>query len=233
MAGCGCDECARKKAMLEALSFAGETPLSAELRQDLDRHSRRVELASATAGDVASRCLQTSAARAWLSYDPDVLLPTPFDAFLLSGHCEEVEWPEALRPMEEVNICFILGCGRSGSTIFAEILSHYRSLIFLNEPRQLWIPAAPSFDVWSTAAPRRGGSLSAGDPSALAQVLAHHYRRIAALVRKESQEPVWILEKFPEHAFRVDFLRELCEQGLGPSRARFLHLRRDGLAVAR
>ena len=27
---------------------------------------------------------------------------------------------------QDVSICYIVGCGRSGSTIFAEILSHYR-----------------------------------------------------------------------------------------------------------
>ncbi|CAE7597170.1 unnamed protein product [Symbiodinium natans] len=138
--------------------------------------------------DVVKRCLQPSSARPWLLYDPDVFLPTPFDAFLLSGDCAEVQWPEDLQPAEEVNICFLLGCGRSGSTICAEILSHYRSLIFLNEPRQLWIPAAPFFDVWSAAAPDRGGRLTGGDAQALAKAMTSHYRRLASAVRGDSQE---------------------------------------------
>jgi hypothetical protein len=28
------------------------------------------------------------------SYDPDVFLPTPFDAFVLSGHCPKIQWPQ-------------------------------------------------------------------------------------------------------------------------------------------
>jgi len=42
-----------------------------------------------------------------------------------------------------------------------------------------------------------------------------------------------VLEKFPEHAFRLPFLATICERGLGPGTCSFVHLIRDGVDVAR
>ncbi|CAL1167361.1 unnamed protein product [Cladocopium goreaui] len=221
---CTCDECARKAALLPALQLAG-VPLAAELEKDLQRHAQRVRLGSAASGGV-QRSVGT---RKWLSYDPDVFLPTPFDAFVLSGHCPKIQWPQHEHSRKDVSICYIVGCGRSGSTIFAEILSHYRSVLFLNEPRQLWLEHLP-LDVWSTQGqgvlcPEVGPR----DLLQLADAMRSSYSRAAELLLPEVEtQPVTVLEKLPEHVFRVALLRRLWG-----GTARFIFLRRDGLAVAR
>ncbi|CAJ1441844.1 unnamed protein product [Effrenium voratum] len=219
-AGCGCDECARKALLLPALRLAG-VPLAEQLQQELQRHAKRAALGRQMTGGLQ----RGPGSRSWLPYDPDVFLPKHFDAFLLSGVCPPLQWPEAT-PDKEVQVCYVIGCGRSGSTILSEILSHY-SLVFLNEPRQLWLPHLP-LDVWSA---KSDGQLTpqVSDLEHLAAAMKSNYRRAAALLAPGAQEPVLILEKFPEHAFRVDLLRELG-RGLG---ARFLHLVRQGLPVAR
>ena len=129
MEGCACDECARKASLLPALRLAG-VPLALELERDLERHKRRRALGLTASGDV----VRGQGNRPWLAYDPDAFLPRPYDGFLLSGHCPQVRWP--LEDEKEVRACYLVGCGRSGSTIFAEILSHYRRSLKKKSPRR-------------------------------------------------------------------------------------------------
>ena len=43
---------------------------------------------------------------------------------------------------------FIVGCGRSGTTVLGTALSKHKDVTFLNEPRHLWFCAYPETDVW-------------------------------------------------------------------------------------
>lgn len=56
---------------------------------------------------------------------------------------------------------FIVGCGRSGTTLVCEALSTVCHVHALNEARVLWLAACPALDVWSSKAPGRGGCLDA------------------------------------------------------------------------
>src|SRR5215212_6691597 len=64
----------------------------------------------------------------------------------------------ALLPVQGVSRpVFILGCGRSGTTIFGAALSKHKSITYLNEPRHLWFAAYPETDIWTQRAARRKG----------------------------------------------------------------------------
>ncbi|CAE8693309.1 unnamed protein product [Polarella glacialis] len=99
-------------------------------------------------------------------------------------------------------------------------------------------------DVWSTAANDRAGRLqfspreansSAMHPGGLPvhQAMAAAYKDIAHLAGVDASRGSIILEKFPEHAFRIGLLEEISASGLGPGRCTFIHLWRNGVEVAR
>ena len=44
---------------------------------------------------------------------------------------------------------FIIGCGRSGTTILGKTLSKHPDIKYLNERRDLWHRAYPEFDIWN------------------------------------------------------------------------------------
>ncbi|ETN97761.1 hypothetical protein RFI_39764 [Reticulomyxa filosa] len=46
---------------------------------------------------------------------------------------------------------YIFGCGRSGTTLVGQILACCEDVLFLNEPRSLWLTVCPELDVWSLA----------------------------------------------------------------------------------
>jgi Sulfotransferase family len=120
---------------------------------------------------------------------------------------------------------FLLGCGRSGTTILGRTLAEHRALHYLNEPRDLWIRAYPRCDVWSRLAQRRGGRLVLTDADAAWWRTARLSRLFTSSVLRAGR--LRLLEKLPVNAFRVRFLRALFPDAL------FVHLLRNGMEVAR
>jgi hypothetical protein len=45
---------------------------------------------------------------------------------------------------------FIIGCGRSGTTILGATLAQHQLVTYLNEPCHLWFSAYPETDIWDT-----------------------------------------------------------------------------------
>ena len=45
-------------------------------------------------------------------------------------------------------VCFIAGCGRSGTTFLGRILSMHPGIAYLEEPRNYWIAINKKTDVW-------------------------------------------------------------------------------------
>ena len=43
---------------------------------------------------------------------------------------------------------FIIGCGRSGTTILGKTLSNHPKIKYLNERRDLWHKSYPEFNIW-------------------------------------------------------------------------------------
>jgi len=120
---------------------------------------------------------------------------------------------------------FIIGCGRSGTTIFGTALSKHRDITYLNEPHHLWFSAYPETDIWTHKANHREGKLF------LTSNDAHPRKRkkLSRLFQFEtvvSGKPI-LVEKLPINNFRLEFIKENFPD------ARFIHIYRNGLEVAR
>lgn len=120
---------------------------------------------------------------------------------------------------------FIVGCGRSGTTVFGTALSKHRSITYLNEPRQLWFSAYPEADIWSSEAESRNGKLV----FTAADVTAKQTAKLSRLFKCETvirNRPV-LVEKLPINTFRLGFINAMFPD------ARYIHIYRNGLEVAR
>lgn len=114
---------------------------------------------------------------------------------------------------------FILGTGRSGTTILGIVLSMHQDVGFLNEPKALWHALHPGEDLIGSysRAPARY-RLSAEDVS---MTLREGAKRLfgAYLFTSINKR---IVDKYPELIFRVPFVKAIFPD------ARFLFLSRDG-----
>jgi hypothetical protein len=119
---------------------------------------------------------------------------------------------------------FILGTGRSGTTVLGKILSLHREVGWLNEPKLLWHVACPYEDLNGnyTSEPARY-RLVEEDAREVTRVairnLYAHYLRSTRNSR--------VLDKYPELIFRVPFIRRIFPD------ARFLLLVRNGYDTCR
>jgi hypothetical protein len=123
------------------------------------------------------------------------------------------------------NPIFIIGCGRSGTTILGKSLSKHRRITYLNEPRHLWLSVFPETDIWTSKAYSRNGKLFLTE----ADVDFNKGKKLSRLFRFKTivnLRPV-LVEKLPINNFRLDFIQQIFPD------ARFIHIYRNGLEVAR
>lgn len=120
---------------------------------------------------------------------------------------------------------FVIGCGRSGTTILGTVLSHHPAVTYLNEPRELWVRAIPAADIWTPEARARGGALAL-DAAAAGWTARRRLRRLLAKRVARSGRPR-LVEKLPINSFRLGFIDAALPD------ARYVHIVRDGVEVAR
>jgi hypothetical protein len=120
---------------------------------------------------------------------------------------------------------FILGCGRSGTTILGNLLAQHPSVTYLHEARTLWIDAYPETDIWTEHAIARHGKLVLTESDQNPRKTRALKKRFALELRR-SGRPI-LVEKLPINNFRLRFIR-----GMFPD-CRFIHIWRNGLEVAR
>jgi hypothetical protein len=114
---------------------------------------------------------------------------------------------------------FIVGTGRSGTTILHHVLSFHRDVGALNEPKALWYAVHPEDDIigsYSKTVGRYRFDLAdaSARPRRNAQRLYGAYRAATGVRR--------VVDKYPEMIFRVPYLRALFPE------AKFLWLVRNG-----
>ena len=133
--------------------------------------------------------------------------------------CRLGRTPSLRRPI------FIVGCGRSGTTILGDTLAVHTSVAYLNEPRHLWADAYPETDVWSERAVERVGRLaltgSARTPERDRRLTVNFHCEVMAAGGQR------LVEKLPINSFRLPFIDAVYPDAL------FVHLLRNGLEVAR
>lgn len=114
---------------------------------------------------------------------------------------------------------FIIGTGRSGTTILGTLLSMHREVGFLNEPKALWHAIYPQEDLVGSYS--RGPAkyrLTSREASERVHQTAHRLfgAYLAVIASKR------VVDKYPELVFRVPFVKTLFPD------AKFIFLVRNG-----
>jgi hypothetical protein len=114
---------------------------------------------------------------------------------------------------------FILGCGRSGTTILGRALSQHHSVTYLHEPRHLWSLCFPETDIWTSDGKMvfTAEDANADGANALEELFYEETRKTCGPV---------LVEKLPINNFRLPFINRIFPE------SRFIHIFRNGLEVA-
>jgi hypothetical protein len=117
------------------------------------------------------------------------------------------------------NPLFILGTGRSGTTILGIVLSMHRDVGFLNEPKALWHAIYPHEDVIGSYS-RDKARYRLDESDADQEVKRNAHRLFGAYLTTVLSSR--LVDKYPELLFRIPFVREIFPD------ARFIFLVRNG-----
>lgn len=114
---------------------------------------------------------------------------------------------------------FIIGSGRSGSTILGTILSMHKDVGFLNEPKAIWHSIYPYEDVHANYSNDKASYLL--DASIVTPEIIRSAHRIFGgyLASVNSKR---LVDKYPELIFRVPFVKKIFPD------AKFIFLIRNG-----
>ncbi len=118
---------------------------------------------------------------------------------------------------------FLIGCGRSGTTILGNLLSQHPDVCYLFEPYHLWAAVDPMTDVLNLFHRIDACLMMNGDRwTAAAQ---NRFNRLI-ISKQHCTKATILIEKTPHNALRIGYLNALA-----PS-AKFIHLARNGAAVS-
>lgn len=117
---------------------------------------------------------------------------------------------------------FVVGAGRSGTTILGEILSAHPGIHYLFEPYHLWAAVEPRTDVTNLHI-RVDGRFMMTERDATEEV-RRRFRRLVFAMGRDGQ---LLVEKTPHNVARIGFLEVLAPG------SRYVHLVRNGVDVAR
>ncbi len=119
---------------------------------------------------------------------------------------------------------FVIGCGRSGTTILGELLKAHPNVSYLFEPYHFWTAVDSRTDMLHLYEQSAAAcALSADDATPrIAQRFNAAFGRVAAATPSRV-----LVEKTPINSLRISYL-----DAIAPS-CRFIHIVRDGVDVAR
>ena len=167
--------------------------------------------------------------------DPNLFKPKAWEQFLLTGQLfdetndfifkgnvdDDVKYEQ-----EVESPVFIVGCGRSGTTLIGNILNKHEDVLFLNEPRSIWLSVFPECDVWSFKALFNKSSITLcplfTDIEIKTKRIKGFYRRLLEKYNKKI-----IVDKFPSHSFRIDLLQKMFPK------CKIIHIKRNGYNVSK
>ena len=118
---------------------------------------------------------------------------------------------------------FIVGCGRSGTTALGKVFITHPEVTYLREPYHLWRSIDPRTDVTGLHGSPAGTRyfLDAADYTQRAR------QRFDKLIAGAGRRGTRVMEKMPHNVARIGWLESLAPQ------ARYIHIARNGLSVAR
>ena len=99
---------------------------------------------------------------------------------------------------------FIIGCGRSGTTILGNTLSNHPKIKYLNERRDLWHKAYPEFNIWNKNTQNPKLYADKKDVISKQNNLLHYLFFREQVLGKSTI----LLEKLPINNFRLKFLKK-------------------------
>ncbi len=102
---------------------------------------------------------------------------------------------------------FIVGMGRSGTTLLGRILAAHPGVGFLNEPKAMWHVIRNDEDIIGSYAPSNTGRLYLGAEDADEKVSKRAHALFAWYLRASHSERV--VDKYPELIFRHAFVRAM------------------------
>jgi hypothetical protein len=153
---------------------------------------------------------------------PELVKPYARTAF----HALRGAWPRLrLRvprraPTSNCPPIYIIGCGRSGTTLLGELFGTHPMLTYVHEPYHLWAAVEPMTDFMQLYAQGRHHCLLAeGMVTPEAQ---RRFRRLFSVKLGST-----LVEKSPINTMRIGYLNAISPQ------ATFVHIVRDGIEVAR
>ena len=129
--------------------------------------------------------------------------------------------PISLPKCDKKSVTFIVGCGRSGTTILGELFSLHSQIYYLFEPYHLWAAIDDRTDVLNL--------FSKTDSLLLMNEM--HYRdelqqRFSRLIDNRGTYNQSVVEKTPLNAMRIGYLNVMAPD------AKFINIVRDGVDVA-
>lgn len=116
------------------------------------------------------------------------------------------------------SITFLVGCGRSGTTLLGTLLGEHHQITYFNEPIDVWHAIDPRSDCLNFFGSK--GLCHLDDEHVSAKNIARAQRIFANLQFFFACHT--IVEKLPANSWRLRWLRQLFPQ------ARFLHIVRNG-----
>jgi hypothetical protein len=102
---------------------------------------------------------------------------------------------------------FIVGMGRSGTTLLGRILAAHPSIGFLNEPKAMWHVIREDEDIIGSYAPPHTGRLYLNAEDANEDVIRRSHALFAWYLRASRSKR--LVDKYPELIFRHAFVRSI------------------------
>lgn len=133
-------------------------------------------------------------------------------------------WARLPIPPGELSPVFILGMGRSGTTVLGQILALHRDVGYLNEPKALWHAALGDDDLIGSYSRTPGRyRMNGGDADTVKKLRLHRFYRVFLWLTRSRR----VVDKYPELMFRDGLVSAIFP------RARKILLLRNGADTIR